>query len=76
MVCFFGPLAYFPFILRAYRLKLVFMAQEKYFHEKKKPLDLIQQCKESRIIRILMAWLIGASVVFMVVCLICYLSTS
>jgi len=41
LVCFVGPLAYFPFVLRIYRLKLVFQAQERYFNEKKKPIELI-----------------------------------
>jgi len=72
LVCFVGPLAYFPFVLRIYRLKLVFSAQEKYFDQKKKPIDLIQQCKESRIIRILMVCLMCATVIYSIVAISCY----
>ena len=69
LIGFTEPLAIISYVLRAFRLRRIFDAQLKYFREERKPVELIEKFKETRLI-IVTAVSVGAlTVVYLVVAL-------
>ena len=50
VICLAEPLALSSYVLRAIRLKKIFDAQQVYFHEGRKPTDLIDKFREARLL--------------------------
>lgn len=52
MIGFTEPLSIISYVLRAFRLRRIFDAQETYLKEDRKPVELIEKFKENRLIKI------------------------
>ena len=50
VLCIGEPLALVSYVLRAVRLRKIFDAQQVYFYEERKPIDLIEKFKEKRLV--------------------------
>ena len=69
LIGFTEPLAIISYVLRAFRLRRIYDAQLKYFREERKPVELIEQFKEMRLI-IVTAVSVGAlTIVYLIVAL-------
>ena len=50
VLCIGEPLTLVSYVLRAVRLRKIFDAQQVYFYEERKPIDLIEKFKEKRLV--------------------------
>ena len=70
MIGFSEPLAIISYVLRAFRLRRIYDAQLKYFREERKPVELIERFKETRLI-IVTAVSVGAITVLYLIVALC-----
>ena len=70
LIGFTEPLAIISYVLRAFRLRRIYDAQLKYFREERKPAELIEKFKETRLI-VVTAVSVGVLTVLYLVVALC-----
>ena len=69
MIGFTEPLAVISYVLRAFRLRRIYDAQLKYFREERKPVELIEKFKETRLIVVTAVTVSSLTVLYLIVAL-------
>ena len=69
MIGFTEPLAIIAYVLRAFRIRRIFDAQLCYFEQERKPVAMIENFKETRLIKLLVFSVCAVSICFMALAL-------
>ena len=70
LIGFTEPLAIISYVLRAFRLRRIYDAQLTYFREERKPVELIERFRETRLI-IVTAFTVGVITIIYLITALC-----